>query len=556
MRKSFIIALILAILPFALLGAGQAVWRMVRAHDAARDGLVAAAQAATGREANILAGAEALLRSMASQEAVARGGPDCAEALGAAIGALSHVTNISRLDASGTIICSARPVAAAARDRSGQDWWQLLQQRQAFIISAQHGAATTGQQVLTAAIALFTADGQRDGALALGISADFLAGLMRDRRLPDGAFAALIDRHDRIIASTSAPVADALFATPPESDDGRLKRAPDAEGRVWLIAIAPIGGGDLRLAFAERETALFAWSYVDVAATIALPLVMAAFAFVAIWYAANRFVLRWISYLERVARAYGKGHFALRPADAAAAAPPEIRLLANAMGEMAENIRERDARLRSALDQRTMMLREIHHRVKNNLQIVGSLLQIEARQIEEPSARAALSLTLTRINAIALAHRVLEEVGAQTVVNLRRLLNDLSHMLQDAFGPHADGEAMSVSAPDILIETDIAVPLALLLVEQVSVISRAALAAGQAQPGMKLSADGDNEQLQLTIAFADPGHCGAAHVRSPFADAHLRQLRAQRHEARDGERTVLRFTFPARTAFADAQPQP
>ena len=49
MRKSFIIALILAIVPFALLSAGQALWRLVRAHDAAREALVSAAYASTGR---------------------------------------------------------------------------------------------------------------------------------------------------------------------------------------------------------------------------------------------------------------------------------------------------------------------------------------------------------------------------------------------------------------------------------------------------------------------------------------------------------------------------
>ena len=50
MRKSFIIALILAIVPFALLSAGQAVWRLVRAHDAAREALVRLARRATPDE--------------------------------------------------------------------------------------------------------------------------------------------------------------------------------------------------------------------------------------------------------------------------------------------------------------------------------------------------------------------------------------------------------------------------------------------------------------------------------------------------------------------------
>ena len=551
MRKSFIIALILAIVPFALLSAGQAVWRLVRAHDAAREALVSAAYASTGRESNILAGAEALLRSMETQDAVRAGGPACSDVLAAAIDGMSYVSNMSRLDAGGRILCAARPIPEAARDRSGQDWWAQLQARQAFIISEQHAAVTTGRPVLTAAIPLLTPDGRPDGALALGISVDFLAGLMRDHRLPEGAFAALIDTGGRVIASSDAPLAAALFAAPLETEDEKLNRARDAEGSVWLLALAPIGAGDLRLAFAERETSLFAWSYVDVAATIVLPLVMAAFAFVAIWYAANRYVLRWITYLERVARAYGKGHFALRPAAAAAEAPPEIRHLASAMGDMAENIRQRDASLRQALDQRTLMLREIHHRVKNNLQIVGSLLQIEARRVEEPAAREALKITQTRINAIALAHRVLEEVDAQTVVNLERLLGELAQLLHDAFGAQRYAEGVTVDAPRLLIETDIAVPLALLLVEQVAAISRDAIAAGQPQLDLAIKAASDGAALTLTLAFDDPQGLAAERKLSSFAEAYLRQLRGHAAHASEAGRAVVRFTFPQRTAFAE-----
>lgn len=553
MRKRFIIALILAIVPFALLSAGQAAWRLVRANEAARDTLIAAAYASTGRESNVLAGAETLLRSMEQQKDVRAGGAACNDALAAAIDGVPYVVNMSRLDTSGRIICSALPVPDSVRDRSAQPWWIELQARQAFIISEQHLAASVKRQVLTAAIPLTTPEGAPDGALALGITVDFLAGLMRDRRLPPGAFAALIDKSGKIVVSSDQALATALFAKPLTAESDRLKSARDAEGRNWLIALAPVGASDLQIAFAETESALFAWSYVDIAATIILPLLMAAFAFIAIWYAANRFVLRWITYLERVARAYGKGHYALHPAAAAADAPEEIQLLAGAMGEMASNIRERDASLRHALEQRTLMLREIHHRVKNNLQIVGSLLQIEARRVEEPAARAALQITQTRINAIALAHRVLEEVDTQTVVNLRRLLADLSQMLHDAFSAQTYNEGVAVEAPDLLVETDIAVPLSLLLVEQIGAISRDAITAGQERLRLSIRMHSDDTALTLEIAYDDPQGLAANRATSSFADAYARQLRAHHTtETADG-RSIVRFVFPPRTAFAEAR---
>lgn len=552
MRKHFIIALILAIAPFALLSAGQAIWRLVKAHEAARDTLVAAVYASPAQEANILTGAEPLLRKMETQEAVRTGGPDCALILANAIDAFKYVSNMSRLDAQGRILCSARPIPIDKNDRSGQDWWKELQARQAFIISKQHRSALSGRPVLTAAIPLLTADGAPDGALALGISIDFLGELMRDRRLPDGALAALIDKEWGVVASSDDDLAGALFAPTPEDEDDRLKRARDDQGRIWLIALAPVGAGELQLAFAEREAVLFAWSYVDVAATIVLPLVMAAVAFVVIWYAANRYVLRWIWYLERVARAYGKGHFALKPAAAASDAPPEIRTLARAMGEMAENIRQRDASLRHALDQRTLMLREIHHRVKNNLQIVGSLLQIEARGVTEPAAREALRITQTRINAIALAHRALEEVDAQTFVNVQHLLTDLGQLLSDAFSAPHYAENVDVVAPPLLVETDIAVPLALLLVEQISAITRDAVNADQTVLGLSIHAVQEDTMLRLVIGFDDPSGHGVDRKMSAFGEAYLKQLRGSHSVRSDGQRAHLDFRFPYRTAFAEA----
>ena len=105
---------------------------------------------------------------------------------------------------------------------------------------------------------------------------------------------------------------------------------------------------------------------------------------------------------------------------------PKRVILPIASRKMADNIRVRDASLRQALEQRTVMSREIHHRVKNNLQIVASLLQIESRRLAEPAAREALRVTHTRINAIALVHRILEEIDDRTVVNLKTLFNDLA----------------------------------------------------------------------------------------------------------------------------------
>jgi hypothetical protein len=64
MRRRFILALILAILPFAVLAAGQAAWRLIRAESQAREDLIDAARASSAVETNVVVRAEAVLRAL------------------------------------------------------------------------------------------------------------------------------------------------------------------------------------------------------------------------------------------------------------------------------------------------------------------------------------------------------------------------------------------------------------------------------------------------------------------------------------------------------------
>ena len=104
------------------------------------------------------------------------------------------------------------------------------------------------------------------------------------------------------------------------------------------------------------------------------------------------------------------------------------------MSEMAENIQDRDRRLRDAVNLKSTLIKEIHHRVKNNLQIVMSLLSIQANQVKDPGARDALMQAQTRINALALVHRILNELEDQSTLDLKQLLEELSRQIAEGMG--------------------------------------------------------------------------------------------------------------------------
>jgi two-component sensor histidine kinase len=112
---------------------------------------------------------------------------------------------------------------------------------------------------------------------------------------------------------------------------------------------------------------------------------------------------------------------------------------------------------------KTTLIKEIHHRVKNNLQIVMSLLSIQANQVKDPGAKEALLQAQTRINALALVHRILNELEDQSTLDIRQLLEELSHQI--AGGMSNERVRVEVDVPSRVVAGSVAVAMALFTVE-------------------------------------------------------------------------------------------
>ena len=139
-------------------------------------------------------------------------------------------------------------------------------------------------------------------------------------------------------------------------------------------------------------------------------------------------VIRWVAFLQRIAALYARGRFSVRPVQAEQM-PPEIRELAETLEDMADAIVGRDASLRESLAQKDELMREIHHRVKNNLQVISSLLNMQQRALADPAARSAMSDTRQRITALALIYRALYQGPDLKRVDLRPFLEELTAQL-------------------------------------------------------------------------------------------------------------------------------
>lgn len=129
-------------------------------------------------------------------------------------------------------------------------------------------------------------------------------------------------------------------------------------------------------------------------------------------------------------------------------------------------VKDRTSELEEALHRQTVLAHEIDHRVKNNLQMIASLVVMQARTISDPQARSSMKAMLARVEALSMAHRRLYQTKDTTSFDLADFIRDLVGDLVSAFGDgqldlHLDLEHQNMAA-------DKAAPLALIVNELVT----------------------------------------------------------------------------------------
>jgi two-component sensor histidine kinase/CheY-like chemotaxis protein len=128
---------------------------------------------------------------------------------------------------------------------------------------------------------------------------------------------------------------------------------------------------------------------------------------------------------------------------------------------------ERD-RLAESLAEKEVLLKEIHHRVKNNLQVIASLLKMQAAAIEDPTLATALRESQNRVESMAMIHEQLYQTGDLRVVDLAEHASLLVNNLLDSYGVDDGRIAARVEIAPLPLGVDRAIPLGLILNELVS----------------------------------------------------------------------------------------
>jgi two-component sensor histidine kinase len=256
-------------------------------------------------------------------------------------------------------------------------------------------------------------------------------------------------------------------------DPGRVRAADqhfiEAEsrsGRPYLYAVVRLYEGEVVGLLARPAIRVDAPILTDLAIDVAIPVVLTALTLLIVWLATERVSLRWVRLLRNVALAHGQG--AAGAGRDVADAPLEYRELSEALNSMTDAIEQRQSRLLSALAGRELLLREIHHRVKNNLQIIISLFNLQARNTEDEDQRLLIRDMLARVESMALVHHAAYQSDDVQLISMKsfvpNLITHLSHTLDDrSTDIHVETEV-----DDIFLTMDETIPLAQLMTEAIS----------------------------------------------------------------------------------------
>jgi two-component sensor histidine kinase len=183
------------------------------------------------------------------------------------------------------------------------------------------------------------------------------------------------------------------------------------------------------------------------------------------WLLVNRLLIRPLKRLERAVTSYQPGQGAtelpkrLGPSE-------EIQELRDAFARAMDRVEESERDMAGALDGQRRLVREVHHRVKNNLQVVASLLNIHGRSAGGPDARAAYAGISRRVGALSMVHRNhFAEMEDNRGISLRPLISELAAELRATAPEAARGLAIELELDTLNTTQDVAVSVAFLITE-------------------------------------------------------------------------------------------
>lgn len=463
-----------ALLPLAILSYVQTLAAESVAESRARAAILGETLLAASPQIDLLMQATGTVQTLASTLPQVAGDVDaCTTFVRRVAGtAGGHFSFVGFIPPDGNIECTT---ADEAYDMAGSPWLAEMLADPELRLTVNRNGPISGTSILNLSAPVFGPDERLIGFASVSMAHSAIAARSGVPRLGGDAPLVLLTFDDEGEVLTSSVGMDAAPQKVPVSRPlagfvglpGSSFIDTAVSGQRRAFAVVPLSPGKLYLLGSWPADRLEEGGLAAGLPSLTFPLLMWASSLLVAWLAAESQVLRHVRALRDSITAFAGGNRRVPRLDNDAAAL-EIREAGDAYEQMTEAILHNEAQLENTIHQKEVLLRELHHRVKNNLQLIASILNMQLRGTTSPETQAAMKSVQERVVGLATIHRELYQTSGLADIRADELLPRISrHILRIGSAPERR-LALDLDIEDIRLTPDQAVPLALFLTEGVT----------------------------------------------------------------------------------------
>lgn len=541
--------LVLALMPLGVLAVAQTCAAIGQAERMTLTGIGGAALEAVQPQIDLIREAQMTARIQgAALSAVMPPDAECSARMAAIARTMPQATHLAYVPMSGLSTCSS---TGGPVDFTANPLFARLTEAPEPRLGFNPRGLTSGAPVISASHPVLAASGQQVGVVVVSILYQAVAqtAYQGDYGQWTPQIVATVTSDGTILAGAQdrAQVEALLPAALTLDQLGQAAGGPryldTGQGPRRILSVTPVSEGLTLLAIWQQAgTGWFQGPW----AAFLLPVLTWAAALIAAVLASGRLVVRHVRGLARAMTTYMDRRARL-PVPAITEAPTEIRALHAVYEQLIATIEQDEAELQNLLVDKETLLREVHHRSGNSLQIIASVIRMYRRETPDPALRAVLDGLVNRVMALSSTHTSLygftgcrdvpmDEILSGVIRRLKQIHNIPKGAVQKHFAP-------------IAMPAQYAVPLALALAEAVGCLFTAP-AGGQ---GIDVALSQSDDTIRLVITgpvvpeFLPETTRGIPALPRIMLRQYAAQLRG-RLEIRIHEgRTILELSIPAQT---------
>ncbi len=460
----------------------------------------------------------------------------------------------------GMIYCSSLD---APFDFSASPYYAALLADPKPEVNVNPNSSISGNSVLYATHPLISDSGAIIGFSTIAIQHDTLGPLTTTTRDDGQLYLMTFDDDGEVLTSSSGmsnidqhlPANRALKAF--VGSQPLAFTAEAANGEVRTFAIVPLVSERLYALGSWRSDEVWQRGPLSVLPPATVPILMFLVSLAVAMIAAEKLVVQHIRKLTHAITSFAGGSRMVGDLNLRSA-PSEISEAGETFERMADSILRDEAELEDIVHQKEVLLREVHHRVKNNLQLIASIMNMQSRQARTPEARGMIKRLQERVMSLATIHRGLYQTTGVADVRSNELLPDIVRQIVNMASAPGRRFDVTTDFDDIRLTPDQAVPLALLLTEAMTNAMKYAWGAGDAPASLQISLKRHGEagavlEIANSVAIHDRtdeiGEAGTG-FGTKLINAFAQQLAAEIERTETTERYSLSISFALRPLSA------